>query len=266
MRLSSGIQFGFSSGASVSTALDTILRRDAANTLALKNSTNAQEYRVYNSDSTDDEFVSLGFINNSNVFGIETEATGAGTIRPIALLGGNVGIGTTSPGSILSVEGVGNFQAGTSTIYTGVNAPGFLATSSGLTISGGSILQTNNATNTLAGGVRITGGNLQVSTLTGCNGASVLETDTNGNLQCGSDAGASGVVTSVSNSDSTLTISPTAGDVVASLNLTNPNTWTGLQQFSQASATQLTIGFVNATSSATSTFVGGISAGGLSSF
>jgi len=193
------------------------------------------------------------------------DALVAGNIIFATDIAGLVGIGTTTPGSILSVQGVGNFQAGTSTIYTGVNAPGFLATSSGLTISGGSILQTNNATNTLAGGVRITGGNLQVSTLTGCNGASVLETDTNGNLQCGSDAGASGVVTSVSNSDSTLTISPTAGDVVASLNLTNPNTWTGLQQFSQASATQLTIGFVNATSSATSTFVGGISAGGLSS-
>lgn len=56
---------------------------------------------------------------------------------------------------------------------------------------------------------------------------------------CGSGSGA---VSSVSNSDSTLTISPTTGVVVASLNLTHPNTWTGLQQFNgNASSTQLTV-------------------------
>jgi hypothetical protein len=40
-----------------------------------------------------------------------------------------------------------------------------------------------------------------------------------------------GLVNSVSNSDGTLTISPTTGSVVASLALGNPNTWTGLQTF-----------------------------------
>jgi len=39
------------------------------------------------------------------------------------------------------------------------------------------------------------------------------------------------VVTSVSNSDGTLSISPTTGDVVASLNLGNVNDWTGQQTF-----------------------------------
>lgn len=47
-----------------------------------------------------------------------------------------------------------------------------------------------------------------------------------------SDMGSgSGSVTSVSNADGTLTISPTTGLVVASLNLGNANTWTGLQTF-----------------------------------
>jgi len=41
-------------------------------------------------------------------------------------------------------------------------------------------------------------------------------------------------VNSVSNSDSTLTISPTSGAVVASLNVGNANTWTGKQTFSGA--------------------------------
>lgn len=45
---------------------------------------------------------------------------------------------------------------------------------------------------------------------------------------CGTGSGA---VSSVSNSDSTLTISPTTGAVVASLNLANANTWTATQTF-----------------------------------
>jgi hypothetical protein len=43
-----------------------------------------------------------------------------------------------------------------------------------------------------------------------------------------------GAVTSITNSDGTLTISPTSGNVVASLNLANPNTWTATQTFSNA--------------------------------
>lgn len=44
-------------------------------------------------------------------------------------------------------------------------------------------------------------------------------------------------VSSVTNSDGTLNISPTTGDVVASLNLANANTWTGLQTFQANLAT-----------------------------
>lgn len=42
---------------------------------------------------------------------------------------------------------------------------------------------------------------------------------------------ASGAVSSVSNSDSTLIISPTTGSVIASLNLGHANTWTAVQNF-----------------------------------
>lgn len=44
-------------------------------------------------------------------------------------------------------------------------------------------------------------------------------------------SGGSGAVSSVSNSDSTLTISPTTGSVVASLNLGHANTWSATQTF-----------------------------------
>lgn len=43
--------------------------------------------------------------------------------------------------------------------------------------------------------------------------------------------GGLGAVTSVSNSDGTLTVTPTTGSVVASLALAHPNTWTGEQTF-----------------------------------
>lgn len=48
---------------------------------------------------------------------------------------------------------------------------------------------------------------------------------------------ATGAVSSVSNSNGTLTISPTTGAVIASLNLAKANTWTGVQTFSPTART-----------------------------
>jgi hypothetical protein len=48
---------------------------------------------------------------------------------------------------------------------------------------------------------------------------------------------ASSGVSSITNSDSTLTITPTTGAAVASINLGNGNTWTGIQNFSAINAT-----------------------------
>lgn len=50
-------------------------------------------------------------------------------------------------------------------------------------------------------------------------------------------SGGGGAVSSVSNSDSTLTISPTTGAVIASLNLSHANTWVAAQTFGTANAT-----------------------------
>ncbi|KKU17995.1 MAG: hypothetical protein UX28_C0003G0173 [Candidatus Pacebacteria bacterium GW2011_GWA1_46_10] len=61
----------------------------------------------------------------------------------------------------------------------------------------------------------------------------VMEYSDDGTTWTAFSALTSGLVTSVSNSDGTLTISPTTGDVVASLNLSNANTWLALQTFNQ---------------------------------
>lgn len=60
-------------------------------------------------------------------------------------------------------------------------------------------------------------------------------------------SGGGAAVTSVSNSDSTLTISPTSGAVVASLNLAHANTWSVLQNFTNATSTFLSSTYASST-------------------
>lgn len=58
-------------------------------------------------------------------------------------------------------------------------------------------------------------------------------------------SGGGGAVASVANSDGTLTVSPTTGSVVASLNLTHANTWIATQTFTTFAATTITSKFIN---------------------
>lgn len=87
---------------------DLQLTIDAANTLAQRRSTNAQEFRIWNTDgATIDEFLSIGFINNSNVLTFQTEQVGGGTVRNFAFMGGSVGVGVTAFGtSAANVVGI----------------------------------------------------------------------------------------------------------------------------------------------------------------
>src|SRR3989344_3451455 len=110
-----------------------------------------------------------------------------------------VGIGTSTPYAKFAVEG-------SSSLGNIALAGYFVATST-------------TATSTFAGGLVVQNGGIKIGTVLNCNAGSVLETDANGVVTCGLDAGALGVVSSVSNADGTLTISPTSGDVVSSLNL-----------------------------------------------
>lgn len=63
-------------------------------------------------------------------------------------------------------------------------------------------------------------------------------------------------VSSVSNSDGTLTVSPVTGDVVASLNLAHANTWTALQTFNNVAGITVTGARYWANSSACSMYAG----------
>lgn len=127
--------------------------------------------------------------------------------------GGNVGLGTTTPGTILSIQGVENVTTATTTRYS-------------------------------TGGINLTGG--------GCFAIS--------NVCVG--GGAAGV-TGVSNSDGTLTISPTTGAVVASIALGHANSWTGLANFLNASSTLSSAGqlWVGTTATTTITNTGKIGIG-----
>ncbi|MDZ4390696.1 MAG: hypothetical protein U0974_13300, partial [Gemmatimonadales bacterium] len=88
---------------------------------------------------------------------------------------GNLGLGTTSPGSLLALQGIANFAPVNSFLFSPLTLPSFtatsttatswfaggistagLASSNGLTLTGGSLLQTNTATSSLAGGLALT--------------------------------------------------------------------------------------------------------------
>jgi len=80
--------FGITSGNADGT-IDTVLRRDAADTFAQRRSTNAQTFRLYNT-FTDASNYERGFFRwNTNVLEIGAEAAGTGTQRTISFLGGS---------------------------------------------------------------------------------------------------------------------------------------------------------------------------------
>lgn len=85
-RVSSTSSIGWSSSqfSANTNAADLTLFRDAANTLAQRNSTNAQAFRLYNT-YTDSSNYERGFVRwTSNVLEIGTEAAGTGTARDVA--------------------------------------------------------------------------------------------------------------------------------------------------------------------------------------
>jgi hypothetical protein len=75
-------QFAFSSTTNAAGTADTILARDAANTLALRNGVNAQTFRVYKTESSslaNYERLEMGYLSDLGVYGYSSGFAGTGT-------------------------------------------------------------------------------------------------------------------------------------------------------------------------------------------
>ena len=117
-----GGRLAFSSGALQSVAVDTFLCRDAANVLAQRNGTTAQEHRWWKTftDAANGEYGSASWMEEANVFEIGTKALGTGTQRDISITAGSAKIRmpdlpTSNPavaGALWNNAGVLNVSAG----------------------------------------------------------------------------------------------------------------------------------------------------------
>lgn len=164
---------------------------------------------------------------NSNA----TISSGALTLGVAGSVGGSLKLSGSSTGTT-TIQPPSS-AAATLTTPTGTDTLAGIASTQTLTnktISGSANTLSNIATGSLAT-VQGNGTKVQLSTSTTTTNDCV-KFDANGNTVDSGAACGTGAVTSVSNSDTTLTISPTTGAVVASLNLATANTWGGAQNFS----------------------------------
>jgi hypothetical protein len=117
----SGATIGFTAGNGIATR-DTILARDAANTLALRNATAAQTFNVYGTFTDASNYERLAIKASTSGIQFVSERAGSGSARYMQF--------TTGGGAYLDVvEGVGlNFRSSAGTSYWQMNTSGhFLA-------------------------------------------------------------------------------------------------------------------------------------------
>ncbi|MGA0207451.1 MAG: hypothetical protein ACO3LT_06635 [Ilumatobacteraceae bacterium] len=127
----------------------TYLQADAAGILAQRNSTNAQESRIYNTytSASNGEWLELGFQDTSNTAVIKTNANGSGTVRDLSIDAPLVGIGTTSPSSVLDVDGTIETKIYTVSTLPSAAVPGQMAF-----VSDSSVAHAGNSGAVVAGG------------------------------------------------------------------------------------------------------------------
>jgi collagen type VII alpha len=98
--INGGVSFGFYSGDPSGTNLDTILLRDAANTLALRNGTAAQQFNVYNSYTDASNYSRLTmYADGSANYYIGTQKAGTGTSASL-FVGTGAGAGVAGNGAL----------------------------------------------------------------------------------------------------------------------------------------------------------------------
>lgn len=112
----------------------------------------------------------------------------------------------------------------------------FLTTPNGSTTNTLALTIDQDQSITVAGGLKTTTGNFSGGLTTNVTGSTQCVQANSAGLLSGTGSACGGAVSSVSNSDSSLTISPTTGAVVASLNVGHANTWSATQTFPDGGA------------------------------
>lgn len=109
---------------------DVLLKRDAANTLAQRNGTNAQAFRLYNTYTDASNYERLDIRWVSNVIYLSTMAGGTGTARTLSLNPGNgasLEFGSNGSTGRWVINNSGHFLTGTDNTYdigaSGANRP-----------------------------------------------------------------------------------------------------------------------------------------------
>lgn len=92
VNLSSDGALTWSSNVAGTNANDTFLYRDAANTIAQRNSTNAQTYNIYNTYTDASNYERAFLLWSGNDFYLGTEKAGTGVNRNLKIFAGGVGI------------------------------------------------------------------------------------------------------------------------------------------------------------------------------
>ena len=94
-----GVDLTLASASLLNWNSDTYLARDAANILALRNSTTAQTFRLYNTFTNASNYERAALLWSSNLFSIVTQGAGSGTSRKIKIDGAGVYIGSAADAS-----------------------------------------------------------------------------------------------------------------------------------------------------------------------
>jgi hypothetical protein len=146
----------FSGGAF--TAFDITIKRDAANTLAQRNSTNAQTFRLYNTytDASNFERASIGFNRPTTAVFTGTISNGAGASGTIVNVTA-ITSGVITTGMVLTGTGV----SGTITGF--VPSSTFTGSISGTTLTSGTVTEGAIAIGQIISGTGVTAGTIIVS-------------------------------------------------------------------------------------------------------
>lgn len=226
------IAVGANSGYNVNTGSDNILIGQVANNGG-GNLTSGSGNILVGYNATPPTSSTNRSLNIGNfIFGtLPATTTATSQVSPIS---GTLGIGSTTPWAKFSVQ---TNNGDTNLVLFAIGSSTASATTT--------LFSVNNIGSTTMG------------SFGPCSGSSALNTDANGTIICGA---ANGLISSVSNADGTLTISPTTGAVVASLALGHANTWSALQQFGAAASSTQISAYTGAYFGATATTT--ITAGG----